>query len=127
MYVDMFPRRLAFDDLLFPFPTSIDWTRVVVFRTLESSDLLHFLISMPTSEVDSRLSYLRSIASRLIYDTPGLERDDAPAAFIAELERRFLGGAGHRGKQAWRGAGGELLCDLAANRTAGSPRCHHAT
>lgn len=126
VYVDMFPRALTFDDLLFPFPTSIDWGRVTIFRTLAtSSGLLQHLSSLPATEVAARQRYIRSIASLLVYDTPGVERD-APAAFIEELEHRFLGDAGRRGKQARRGAGGELLCDL-ANRTVGSPRCHHAT
>ena len=78
---------------------------------------------MPADEYAARREYARSVASLLLYDHPHVPRD-APAAFVAELERRFLAD-GQRGAEARRGAGGELLCDL-ANRTAGAPRCHHA-
>ena len=44
-----------------------------------SSGLLQHLSSLPATEVAARQRYIRSIASLLVYDTPGVERD-APAA-----------------------------------------------
>lgn len=125
VYVDLFPRTLTVEELAFPFPSTIDWQRVVLVRPLDSAaGLLRDLASMPAAELEARHRYADSIASFLVYDTPGLEQRDAPAAFITELERRFARG-GERGPPARPGEGGELLCEL-ANRTANSPRCHHA-
>ena len=104
----------------------IDWKRAVLFRPLAgAAGLLGELAAMPAAERDARHAYLRHIRSLLVYDTPAVAQHDAPAAFITELEHRFLAGAGDRGREAQPGAGGELLCDL-KNRSSGAPRCHHA-
>ena len=110
VYVDLHPRLVGFDDLAFPFPRSINWSRVVLFRR-EVANLVSDLAAISDGEIASRQHYMQSIAHLLVYDLPA-GGEDAASAFIRELEHRFLGSDGARGAAPLAvaaGAGGEYV------------------
>ena len=95
VFVDLWQRAIGFDDLALPFPRAIDWRRAVLFRGFNATgNLLAELhrIAGRRGELHARLHYLRNISHWLVSEVPGV-RDDAPAAFVRELEARFLGAA----------------------------------
>ena len=88
--VDGFRRPLSWPELAFPFPSLIDWRRVVIDVPLSDAHrLLQQLKDMPRAEVDARLGYIQSIGHWLIFDRehgqPG-----AADAMVRELESRLL-------------------------------------
>lgn len=95
VFVDLWQRAITFDDLALPFPTLIDWRRAVIFRSFNATGALLadlHRIAARRGELHARLHYLRNVSHWLVSEVPGL-RDDAPAAFVRELEARFLGAA----------------------------------
>ena len=87
------PAARRFDDLALPFPSLIDWRRVVIYRNYaQASHLLaelHAMLEHSRHEVRARLAYMESVAHWLVSDVPSVA-EDAPAALIHELERRLL-------------------------------------
>ena len=91
VYVDLWQRNMTFEDLALPFPSLIDWRRVLIYRNYaHRQNLLAELKALPHREVKSRLEYIESIAHWLVTDVPNIADVDAPAALIRELEGRLL-------------------------------------
>lgn len=92
--VDGFRRGLTAAETAYPFPSLIDWSRIVVNATVDealSGALLQRLASMPQREVSERLAYMQRCAPWLVWGRnasgSGHERDAAGAA-IHELRLR---------------------------------------
>ena len=95
VFVDLWQRAIGFEDLALPFPRLIDWRRAVLFRSFNATDTLlaelHRIASR-RGELHARLHYVRNVSHWLVSEVEGVH-DDAPAAFVRELEARFLGAA----------------------------------
>jgi hypothetical protein len=94
--IDGFVRGLAWRELAFPYPTLIEWSKVVLDVPLHEAcggGLLARLMRMPAADVAQRVRYLRRIAPYLLFDRPR-GQPDAADAFLWELEQRLLGGRG---------------------------------
>lgn len=88
--IDGFRRPLRWSELAFPFPSLIDWRRVVIDVPFsEVASLVSRLKSIPQAEVEARQSYMRSIGHWLVFDRER-GQPDAADAVVRELESRLL-------------------------------------
>mmetsp|Transcript_6195 Transcript_6195/g.16270 ORF Transcript_6195/g.16270 Transcript_6195/m.16270 type:complete len:153 (+) Transcript_6195:1038-1496(+) len=100
--LDGWRRHLSFNDTAWPFPSLIDWRRVVIefpvpFQLFAhdayTMPIISRLLAMPLEEIEARLRYIHRIKHWLAFDDSRLAGAgrDAPAALICELELRLLG------------------------------------
>ena len=94
VFVDCYQRNLTWGELALPFPSLIDWSRLVVVMPYRASGtrMVRMLLDISDTELAARQAYMRHVLHWLTYDEP--ERyggADAPAALIHELELRFSG------------------------------------
>jgi len=93
--IDCWDRRLGFHETAFPFPSLINWSKLVVSASMregkraarESQRLFARLLSMRPSELLARRQYLAEVAHWLTYDQRDA-RHDATAALLHELTQR---------------------------------------
>jgi len=80
--------RLRSETVALPFPTAIEWERVVIDAAPhDAGALLDRLLAMPASEVRARKAYLRRIAPLLLVDVRVGDQPNGADAFLAELHR----------------------------------------
>ena len=82
---------MQWSELAFPFPSMIDWTKVLIDEPLATVDtLLERISRIGPRELERRTSYLRLVAPWLLFDRAAGLPDAADAA-LWELEQRILG------------------------------------